>query len=94
MSRSTGLARGGLASLLLAGSMPALAQAEANLGSAAAQEAMVPNSDEEIIVTGRAGAGERTKLETSYAVTTLDNETLRSRAASSVTETLKSVPGF
>ncbi|PSJ39830.1 TonB-dependent receptor [Allosphingosinicella deserti] len=94
MSRSTGLARGGLASLLLAGSMPALAQAEANLESSAAAEEMAPNSDEEIIVTGRAGAGERTKLETSYAVTTLENETLRSRAASSVTETLKSVPGF
>ncbi|MGK6321302.1 TonB-dependent receptor [Sphingomonas sp. DT-204] len=49
---------------------------------------------EDIVVTGRAGAGERTKLETSYAITTLDNDALRSRAASSVTETLKSVPGF
>ncbi|UIJ47099.1 TonB-dependent receptor [Sphingomonas cannabina] len=51
-------------------------------------------SGEDIVVTGRAGAGERTKLETSYAITTLSNDALRSRAASSVTETLKSVPGF
>lgn len=49
---------------------------------------------EDIVVTGRAGAGERTKLETSYSITTLDNAAIRSRAPSSVTETLKSVPGF
>jgi catecholate siderophore receptor len=49
---------------------------------------------DEIVVTGRAGAGNRTKLETSYAVTTLSNDVLRSRAPTRVTETLKSVPGF
>lgn len=91
MSRPATLARGGFAALLLATSLPALAQATENSGD---QETAEIGSDEEIIVTGRAGAGERTKLETSYAVTTLDNDTLRSRAASSVTETLKSVPGF
>lgn len=51
-------------------------------------------ANEEIVVTGRAGAGERTRLQTSYAVTTIDDEALRSRAPSSVTEALKSVPGF
>lgn len=49
---------------------------------------------DEIVVTGRAGSGERTKLGTSYSVTTLDDAAIRSRAPSSVTETLKSVPGF
>lgn len=53
-----------------------------------------PNEGEDIVVTGRAGSDSRTKLETSYAITTLSNEALKSRAPSSVTETLKSVPGF
>lgn len=51
-------------------------------------------TDGDIVVTGRAGAGNRTKLDTSYSVTTLDNDQIRSRAPTSVTETLKSVPGF
>lgn len=82
------LARASVSALLLSVSLPALAQD---------QTASVPEADirdDEIIVTGRAGAGERTKLETSYAITTLSNDMLRSRAPSSVTETLKSVPGF
>ncbi len=49
---------------------------------------------QDIVVTGRAGAGDRTKLDTSYAITMIDNAQLRSRAPSSVTEALKSVPGF
>jgi outer membrane receptor protein involved in Fe transport len=64
---------------------------------ATAQDMPAPAADTEnsdIIVTGRAGAGDRSKLETSYAVTTLSNDAIRSRAPSSVTETLKSVPGF
>ncbi|HEY0624899.1 TonB-dependent receptor [Sphingomonas sp.] len=82
------LARASVSALLLSVSLPALAQDQAS----SAPEA--DNQDGEIIVTGRAGAGERTKLDTSYAVTTLSNDMLRSRAPSSVTETLKSVPGF
>lgn len=82
------LVRASVSALLLSVSLPALAQDQA----ASAPEA--ETGDDEIIVTGRAGAGERTKLETSYAVTTLTDEMLRSRAPSSVTETLKSVPGF
>jgi catecholate siderophore receptor len=83
------LARASVSALLLSVSLPALAQDQA---TDAAPEA--ESQDGEIIVTGRAGAGDRTKLDTSYAVTTLSNDMLRSRAPSSVTETLKSVPGF
>ncbi len=51
-------------------------------------------ADNSIVVTGRAGTGGRTKAQTSYAITTLTADALRSRAPSSVTEMLKSVPGF
>ena len=51
-------------------------------------------ADNAIVITARAGAGGRTKAQTSYAVTTLSADFLRTRAPSSVTETLKSVPGF
>jgi outer membrane receptor protein involved in Fe transport len=70
-----------------------LATTSANaLAQSAVPEA--PAEAEDIVVTGRAGSDSRTKLETSYAITTLSNEALKSRAPSSVTETLKSVPGF
>ena len=49
---------------------------------------------EEVIVTGRAGVEQRTKEETSYSVTTIDQERLRLQGPTSVTESLKSVPGF
>src|SRR3569833_2980349 len=48
----------------------------------------------EVIVTGRAGIEERTKEETSYSVTTIDQKKLRQQGPTSVTESLKSVPGF
>jgi len=48
----------------------------------------------EVIVTGRAGIDERTKEETSYSVTTIDQKKLRQQGPTSVTESLKSVPGF
>lgn len=47
-----------------------------------------------IVVTGRAGAGKRTKAETSYSITNISEEKLRLQAPTSVTEALKSVPGF
>ncbi|HBK44875.1 MAG TPA: cyclic nucleotide-binding protein, partial [Xanthomonadaceae bacterium] len=47
-----------------------------------------------IIVTGHAGAGIRTKAETSYSVTNIEEESLRMQAPTSVTEAVKSVPGF
>jgi outer membrane receptor protein involved in Fe transport len=49
---------------------------------------------DEVIVTGRAGVEQRTKEETSYSVTTIDQERLRLQGPTSVTESLKSVPGF
>ncbi len=84
-----------IALVLSAVAAPALAQTAPDAPGAAqdAAEAEAPEGGD-IVVTGRAGAGNRTKLDTSYSVTTLDNDTIRSRAPSSVTETLKSVPGF
>jgi outer membrane receptor protein involved in Fe transport len=49
---------------------------------------------DEIVVTGRAGVDERTKAQTSYSVTNIDQERLRLQGPTSVTESLKSVPGF
>ncbi|MFZ0268868.1 TonB-dependent receptor domain-containing protein [Caulobacter sp.] len=49
---------------------------------------------DELIVTARAGSDARTRLATSYAVTTLNEETLRMRAPMGVADALKSVPGF
>ncbi|PTQ12865.1 cyclic nucleotide-binding protein [Sphingomonas oleivorans] len=57
-------------------------------------EEAAASGETEIVVTGRAGAGDRTKADTSYAITTMSEEFLRSRAPTSVTEALKSVPGF
>lgn len=54
----------------------------------------VENGLNEIIVTGRAGALNRTKLQTSYSVTTIGYNALSLQAPTSVTESLKSVPGF
>src|SRR5262245_55827099 len=48
----------------------------------------------EVIVTGRAGVDEQTKEETSYSITTIDEKRLRLQGPTSVTESLKSVPGF
>lgn len=53
-----------------------------------------PVQSHEIVVTGRAGVGRRTKAETSYSITRIDEERLRLQAPTSVTEALKSVPGF
>jgi catecholate siderophore receptor len=85
------------APLVLAIGCPAMAQKEphalSDTDGETAANPVAPDGDD-IIVTGRAGGGTRTKLGTSYAITTIDNAALRSRAPSSVTETLKSVPGF
>lgn len=49
---------------------------------------------QKIVVTGRAGVDTRSKEETSYSITTIDEDRLRMQAPTSVTESLKSVPGF
>lgn len=80
--------------MAMAAAIATSAAAQTTPASPAADQTPQEAAGEDIIVTGRAGAGERTKLDTSYAITTLDNAAIRSRAPSSVTETLKSVPGF
>ena len=54
----------------------------------------VENGLNEVVVTGRAGALNRTKLNTSYSVTSIGYNALSLQSPTSVTETLKSVPGF
>jgi catecholate siderophore receptor len=54
----------------------------------------VENGLNEIIVTGRAGALNHTKLQTSYSVTSIGYNALSLQGPTSVTESLKSVPGF
>jgi outer membrane receptor protein involved in Fe transport len=49
-------------------------------------------SSDVVVVTG--AAGKRTKLKASYSITTIDEERLRMQAPTSVTEAVKSVPGF
>jgi len=49
---------------------------------------------ESVVVTGRAGVDARTKEQTSYSITTISEDRLRQQAPTSVTESLKSVPGF
>lgn len=60
----------------------------------AAADASPAQELSEVVVTGRAGIDERTKEETSYSVTTIDETRLRLQGPTSVTESLKSVPGF
>ena len=68
--------------------------------TAHAQAAATPDGSREateldaVIVTGRSGIQERSKAETSYSVTRIDEERLRMQAPTSVTEAMKSVPGF
>ena len=63
------------------------------MGSALAQTAVAPvssdmdaKSPETLIVTGRAGTGIRTKINTSYSITTIDEESLRMQAPTSASQ--------
>ncbi|HEX7803443.1 MAG TPA: TonB-dependent receptor [Pseudoxanthomonas sp.] len=47
-----------------------------------------------VVVTGRSGTTQRSKAETSYSITSIEEDRLRLQAPTSVTEALKSVPGF
>jgi outer membrane receptor protein involved in Fe transport len=49
---------------------------------------------DQVVVTARSGVDERTKAQTSYSITTIDEDRLRMQNPTSVTEALKSVPGF
>ena len=92
MKKHFHLAASSIAATILASSAAAQTVPADPTNETPAEAALASGDD--IVVTGRAGAGNRTKLQTSYSVTTLDNATIRSRAPTSVTETLKSVPGF
>ncbi|RDS85777.1 TonB-dependent receptor domain-containing protein [Dyella psychrodurans] len=47
-----------------------------------------------VVVTARSGVEVRTRAQTSYSITTIDEDRLRMQAPTSVTEAVKSVPGF
>lgn len=49
---------------------------------------------DQVVVTARSGVDVRTRAETSYSITTIDEDRLRMQAPTSVTEAVKSVPGF
>ncbi|WP_343615315.1 TonB-dependent receptor [Novosphingobium sp.] len=82
--------------MLCAGAAQARAEAPAAANDAQADTRSDPQGGgfNDIIVTGRAGTKVRTKAETSYSVTNIGEEALRLQAPTSVTEALKSVPGF
>ena len=82
--------RGGVALLTIA-TLPLHAQ-EAPTAAAVAAETGAPL--DVVIVTGSAGTGKRTKAKASYSITTLNEDALRMQAPTSVTEAMKSVPGF
>lgn len=82
-------------------SAPAAAQQQTVLAASAERDADSTMSDrvdavelDRIIVTGRAGVQGRSRAETSYAITTIDEEQLRMDASLGVADALKSVPGF
>jgi outer membrane receptor protein involved in Fe transport len=77
-------------------SVPAAASDPHTYGGLSSPSSDSPSTADfaEVIVTGRAGVDQRTKEETSYSVTTIDQERLRLQGPTSVTESLKSVPGF
>ncbi|MBE1160741.1 TonB-dependent receptor [Dyella acidiphila] len=65
-----------------------------NGGSAAGNSAASAKDLDQVVVTARSGVDVRTKAQTSYSITTIDEDRLRMQAPTSVTEAMKSVPGF
>lgn len=85
-----------VSALLLAAYACSTAQAasEADASASASVASASKSTLDTVVVTGRAGLQRRSKAETSYSVTTIDEEDLRFQGPTSVTESLKSVPGF
>jgi len=84
-----------LINLLLAGTTAAAALS--GVSPALAQQSpteVTANASDEIIVTGRAGAMDRRKVDVSYAVTGISDEALRLQAPISTAEVFKAIPGF
>jgi outer membrane receptor protein involved in Fe transport len=87
--------QGGGAVLLTMAALPLHAQeatASAPVSTPAPAQADAAAPGDVVIVTGT--AAKRTKVKASYSITTIDENTLRMQAPTSVTEALKSVPGF
>ncbi|MFC5437021.1 TonB-dependent receptor [Rhodanobacter umsongensis] len=86
-----------LGSMLLAGAAPAFAQdsstPDSNAAASSADKTKAKTLNG-VVVTARSGVETRTKAETSYSITTIDEDRLRMQAPTSVTEAMKSVPGF
>ncbi|HKR76897.1 MAG TPA: TonB-dependent receptor [Rhodanobacter sp.] len=84
-----------LGSLLLASAAPAFAQDSGAASQATTSADKTKAKDlNTVVVTARSGVETRTKAETSYSITTIDEDRLRMQAPTSVTEAMKSVPGF
>lgn len=83
-----------VACLLMPWMLPGLLHAAPAAAEDATAETPKAQDLDAVIVTGRAGVGQRTKAQTSYSVTNIEEETLRMQAPTSVTEAMKSVPGF
>ena len=74
--------------------LPAFAQDQSTAPDNQAAPEKKATSLENVVVTARSGVDTRTKAETSYSITTIDEDRLRMQAPTSVTEAMKSVPGF
>lgn len=81
--------------LTLAAVASPIAHAQQQQGSTATETAGADAVDlDAVVVTGRSGTTQRSKAETSYSITSIEEDRLRLQAPTSVTEALKSVPGF
>ena len=80
------LLAGTTAAAVLSGAAPALAQQT--------QPDATATSNDVVIVTGRAGVTERSKVDVSYATTGISDEVLRLQAPISTAEVFKAIPGF
>ncbi|RUL69429.1 cyclic nucleotide-binding protein [Dyella choica] len=65
-----------------------------NQGTASSGATKTAKDLERVVVTARSGVDVRTRAQTSYSITTIDEDRLRMQAPTSVTEAVKSVPGF
>lgn len=81
--------------LSLAAAVP-LAQAQEPAAARPSRSGTSPTAVDldAVVVTGRSGVRQRSKPETSYSITAIDEDRLRLQAPTSVTEAMKSVPGF
>lgn len=84
-----------LNNLLIAGTSAAVffGHAAPALAQGTNSETKAPSADV-VVVTGRAGASDRSREEVSYALTQLSREDLNLQAPISTAEVLKAIPGF